>query len=55
LGTEHFLLGLLEDGGGAAAKALKHFNVDLEGMRSEILKELTPIFPPPEDGQKEKD
>lgn len=42
IGTEHILLGLLCDGEGVAARVLKHFEVDTEGVRLEILKELDP-------------
>jgi len=45
VGTEHLLLGLLREGGGMAAQVFKHFNVDAEKTRKEILKEITPIFP----------
>jgi ATP-dependent Clp protease ATP-binding subunit ClpC len=55
VGTEHFLLGILEDGGGVAAKMLKQFNVDFERARKEILIELEPNFAPPDDGQEAKD
>lgn len=44
VGTEHILLGLLEEGGGVAARVLKHFEVDIEQTRREILKELDPNF-----------
>ena len=53
VGTEHFLLGLLVDGGGVAANALTYFKVDLERTRKEILTELDPNFPPPGDAQRE--
>jgi len=46
VGTEHILLGLLREGGGAAAQVLKGLNVDIERTRQEILKELDPNFPP---------
>jgi ATP-dependent Clp protease ATP-binding subunit ClpC len=44
IGTEHFLLGLLAEGDGVAARVLKKFKVDIEQMRKEILNELTPRF-----------
>jgi ATP-dependent Clp protease ATP-binding subunit ClpC len=44
---------LLEDGGGVAARVLREFNVDLEETRKEIIKELTPDFPP-DDSEPEK-
>ena len=46
VGIEHILLGMLADGDGAAARVLKHFNVDLAQTRSAILKELEPNFEP---------
>lgn len=42
VGTEHLLLGLLREGDAVAARVLQRFNVDLEGTRQEILKELAP-------------
>jgi ATP-dependent Clp protease ATP-binding subunit ClpC len=45
IGTEHLLLGLLQEQEGLAAQIFKHFNVDAEKMRKEILKEITPIYP----------
>jgi ATP-dependent Clp protease ATP-binding subunit ClpC len=45
IGTEHLLLGLLNEQEGLAAEIFKHFNLDTEKMRKEILKEITPIFP----------
>ena len=51
IGTEHLLLGLLNEHEGPAAELFKHFNVEAEKVRKEILKEITPIFPgddPPE-------
>lgn len=55
VGTEHLLLGLLADGDGVAAKALRHFKVNLEQTRKEILIELDPNFAPPDDAQSGKD
>jgi ATP-dependent Clp protease ATP-binding subunit ClpC len=52
IGTEHFLLGLLAEGDGVAARVLKKFKVDIEQMRKEILNELTPRFPSDDDKQK---
>jgi ATP-dependent Clp protease ATP-binding subunit ClpA len=46
LGTEHLLLGILRDGEGLAARALKNLGVDLERTRNEVLKELDPNFTP---------
>jgi len=48
VGTEHILLGLLREGEGVAARALKSLEVDIERTRNEILKELDPNFTPPE-------
>jgi hypothetical protein len=44
VGTEHLLLGLLLEGDGVAARVLKHFEVDIEKTRQEILKQLDPNF-----------
>ena len=44
IGTEHLLLGLLREGNGLAAIALRNFNVDLEQTRVSIVKELDPNF-----------
>jgi len=49
VGTEHILLGLLREGDGVAAKALKNLGVDIERTRQEILKELDPTFLPAAD------
>jgi ATP-dependent Clp protease ATP-binding subunit ClpC len=45
VGTEHILLGLLREGDGVAARALKNLNVDIAQIRREILKALDPNFP----------
>jgi ATP-dependent Clp protease ATP-binding subunit ClpC len=45
IGTEHLLLGLLQEQDGLATQLFKHFNLDAEKMRQEILKEITPVFP----------
>lgn len=42
VGTEHLLLGMLREGDGVAARVLRHFDVDVEKTRVEILKELDP-------------
>jgi ATP-dependent Clp protease ATP-binding subunit ClpC len=44
IGTEHLLLGLLQEHEGLATQVFKHFNLDTEKTRKEILKEITPIF-----------
>ncbi|MFT5403893.1 MAG: ATP-dependent Clp protease ATP-binding subunit ClpC [Verrucomicrobiales bacterium] len=46
VGTEHILLGLLREGEGVAARVLKNLEVDIEGTRNEILRELDPNFTP---------
>jgi ATP-dependent Clp protease ATP-binding subunit ClpA len=38
IGTEHILLGLVEDGSGVAANALKNLDIDLRKIRREIEK-----------------
>lgn len=45
LGTEHILLGLLREGDGVAAKLLRSLGVDIEQVRQEIQKELSPVQP----------
>ncbi len=44
VGTEHLLLGILREGDGVAAQVLKSFSVNVEQIRTEILKELDPNF-----------
>lgn len=44
VGTEHILLGLLQDSEGFAARVLKSLKIDIELTREEILKELVPNF-----------
>jgi ATP-dependent Clp protease ATP-binding subunit ClpA len=46
VGTEHILLGLLAEGDGVAARALKNLHVDIDQTRREILMELDPNFSP---------
>ena len=41
VGTEHLLLGLIRDGDGVAGQILRHFGVDLEQARRELLDVLT--------------
>ena len=40
IGTEHLLLGLLQEGEGVASKILRSLNVDLEKTRQDVLREL---------------
>jgi ATP-dependent Clp protease ATP-binding subunit ClpC len=54
VGTEHLLLGLLAEGEGVAARALKFFKLELEQTRKEALKELNPNISPNKDGQKDQ-
>jgi ATP-dependent Clp protease ATP-binding subunit ClpA len=44
VGTEHILLGLLDEGDGVAAKVLKRLGIDIKQVRQEILSELDPNF-----------
>jgi ATP-dependent Clp protease ATP-binding subunit ClpC len=46
IGTEHILLGIIQEGGGVAAKVLKNLNVDLKRIRQEIEKLITPSTAP---------
>ncbi len=46
IGTEHILLGIIQEGGGVAAKVLKNLNVDLRRIRQEIEKLITPSTSP---------
>ena len=46
IGTEHILLGIIQEGGGVAAKVLKNLNVDLKRIRQEIEKLITPSTSP---------
>ncbi len=46
IGTEHVLLGIIQEGGGVAAKVLKNLNVDLKRIRQEIEKLITPSGTP---------
>ena len=40
IGTEHLLLGLVREGEGVAAKVLKNLGVDLNKVRSNVVKEV---------------
>ncbi len=44
LGTEHILLGLIQEGNGVAARVLKDLGVEADKSRQEILKELDPNY-----------
>lgn len=59
IGTEHLLLGLLQEGEGVAARILMNLNVDIEKARAEIRRELEsglakPIDESPVAGSAEK-
>jgi len=58
IGTEHILLGLLQEGEGVAAKILRSLNVDVEETRQDVLRELqsamTPAGDEEEDAQEEQ-
>jgi ATP-dependent Clp protease ATP-binding subunit ClpC len=51
VGTEHILLGLLREGEGVASQVLRNLNVDLEGVRREVMRELDPNFEPSEEDE----
>lgn len=42
IGTEHILIGLVEEGYGVAANVLRHFGVDLAKLRTEVSKLVAP-------------
>ena len=42
IGTEHILLGIIQEGGGVAAKVLKNLQVDLKAARKMVLEALSP-------------
>ena len=46
IGSEHVLLGILEEGGGVAAKVLKKFSIDSKTVKAEIEKLITPSNEP---------
>ena len=48
IGTEHVLLGLIQEGSGVAASVLKNLGIDLKKIRSEIEKIVIPGWAPPE-------
>jgi ATP-dependent Clp protease ATP-binding subunit ClpC len=41
VGTEHFLLGLLQENEGVCARVFKNLKVDVEKTRQEIIRELS--------------
>jgi len=51
VGTEHLLLGLLEEGGGIAGEIFREAGISTEQLRKEILAELG-TKQPPQDGRK---
>jgi ATP-dependent Clp protease ATP-binding subunit ClpC len=46
IGTEHILLGIIQEGGGVAAKVLKNLNVDLKRIRLEVERLTIPSTSP---------
>ena len=42
IGTEHLLIGLLDEKGGPAAQILNHLGVTAHGVRQELLRALSP-------------
>ena len=50
IGTEHILLGLLKEGEGVAAQILASLDIDVDTVRTEVLKALDPNFIPSEAG-----
>ena len=42
IGTEHILLGIIQEGGGVAAKVLKNLNIDMRRIRQEVEKLVSP-------------
>ena len=50
IGTEHILLGLLKEGEGVAAQILSSLDIDVETVRTEVLKALDPNFIPSDAG-----
>jgi ATP-dependent Clp protease ATP-binding subunit ClpC len=56
VGTEHLLLGLIKEKDGMAASILHKLNVDLNNVRQEIVKELSPtVLPYDEDDDEDDD
>jgi ATP-dependent Clp protease ATP-binding subunit ClpC len=53
IGTEHILLGLLQEGEGVAAKILQDLNVDVAQTREEVLRELRALGDQPTEEQEE--
>ncbi|MBO5923860.1 MAG: hypothetical protein J6Q81_05040, partial [Lentisphaeria bacterium] len=48
IGTEHLLLALLRDGESAAARVLRNMNIDINGVRTAVMKALDADYLPPE-------
>jgi len=49
IGTEHLLLGILQEGKSVAARVLRNLNVDLDKVRQEVIRALDPNFLPEEE------
>lgn len=41
IGTEHILLGIIQEGGGVAAKVLRNLNIDMKRIRQEVEKMIS--------------
>jgi hypothetical protein len=52
IGTEHLLLGLIREGEGIAAGVLETLGVNLEQVRSEVVRVLTRLDDPPPDQER---
>lgn len=46
IGTEHLLLAILREGDSVAARILKNLNVDIDSVKTEVIKALDPDFLP---------
>ena len=55
IGTEHILLGLLDEGEGLAAKILRALDINIDECRREILTELDPNYVGPDYDQDDDD
>lgn len=51
IGTEHLLLALLRDGESEAARVLRNMNVDINSVRTTVMKALDADYLPPEDNE----
>ncbi len=51
VGTEHILLGILDEGDGVAARILAKMGIKVDVIRQEVLKELDPNRDPHQTGR----